>query len=735
MNQLKEKIQDELLSPLNPVQKDAVVHEHGPMLILAGAGSGKTRVITHRIAYLCRIRDVEPHRIAAVTFTNKAAQEMRERLSLLMGPMADQVLVRTFHSLGLYLLRREYLAAGLKSSFTVYDDTAQKTLIKQIIKDMKIPKGLLTPEAVLSSISRSRDALISPQDFETGGDLYRDQTRRIYMEYIKRLRENNAVDYGDLLYESVVLLEKNPEILDKYRRFWSHFLIDEYQDTNKAQYVLGKLITGQLKNIVVVGDDDQSIYSWRGADIENILNFEADYPECKILRLEENYRSTAPILHAASTVIANNSKRREKTLFTKKEGGELPEYRAFDSENEEAEFILARIRSLHDAGMAYKNMAVFYRTNAQSRGFETLFRREGIPHILVGGFRFFDRKEIRDFMAYLSVLVNPADSVSLQRIINVPPRGVGDTSVEKLQDLAYRKGTGLFEALPFSKELSRFRAADTLIKLHAFFLSWREELETGVLPSRIAERILKESGYEESLRSEGTPESFSRLENLQEFISSMREYEEENPEGDLSDFLQSLSLMTSGTDLGDNLEDAVNLMTLHNAKGLEFSVVFFTGFEEGFLPHSLSESEGNTEEERRLVYVGITRARERLYLSGCRFRRIFGQIQPRLPSPFLNELKDSVSRMGGQSSEYSRKPPRAGNYTSSSYRDSGRKATATAGGESFSVGERVFHDKYGEGEVSTVENTVAGQKLGIRFDREPERSRNFLTAYTPLRKI
>ena len=735
MISIAQKIEEELLGPLNEVQREAVLHGDGPMLILAGAGSGKTRVITHRIAYLARIRQVYPSGIVAVTFTNKAAQEMRDRLAALMGPMAEQLLVRTFHSLGLYILRREYQAAGLKSNFSVYDDGAQKSLLKTILKEMNVPKGLLTPETVSGRISRARDSLISPEDYEQKNDPYNEYTAKIYGEYIRRLRANNALDYGDLLYEAVRLFENHPGILEKYRKKWSHFLIDEYQDTNRAQYILGKLISGEHKNIVVVGDDDQSIYSWRGANIENILSFESDYPGCRVLRLEENYRSSAPILQAASVVIANNSMRRGKTLFTRKEGGETPVYTLYDSEQEEAEGILSRIRQLKREGYSTRDMAIFYRTNAQSRVFETLLRREGIPHVLVGGFRFFDRKEIKDFMAYLSVVVNPDDSINLERIINVPARGIGETSVEKLRNLAFEEGRPLYETLAESARLPRFRASGELVRLFGKFEAWRRELESGVVPSAIGRRVLKESGYEEALRNEGTPESLSRLENLQEFIGSMQEYEEKNPEGDLSDFLQSLALYTSGSE-GDPEEDAMSLMTLHNAKGLEFPVVFFTGFEEGFLPHSLSLEDGNVEEERRLVYVGITRAMERIFLSACRFRRIFGQMQPRLPSPFLDELREvidtterftrsiSTPRASGAGGELKKK----GSTGLSGSIPGGTK-------EEFRKGERVFHKTYGEGVVELVEQTMAGQKLAIRFDGEPERTRNFLTAYTPLRKI
>lgn len=732
MKSLNQKIEEELLSSLNDVQKEAVLHESGPLLILAGAGSGKTRVITHRIGYLCRIRNVAPYHIAAVTFTNKAAAEMRSRLEGLIGPMAESVFVRTFHSLGLHILRRHGDRIGLKSSFTIYDDTAQKTLLKRLLKERKIEPSFLDAPAVSNEINRARDLLIGPQEFQTGNDIYKTEIRDIYAAYIRALRENNAVDFADLICESVNLLRTDQEVLDHYRNLWRHLMIDEYQDTNHAQYVLGRLIAQEHKNITVVGDDDQSIYSWRGADIENILNFEKDYPECKILRLEENYRSTTPILKTASTIIAKNERRREKTLFTGREGGEPVEYRIYENDMEEVQGILSRIRSLKGRGYRLSDNAIFYRTNAQSRIFEQLLRQERVPYVLLGGFRFFDRKEVKDLVAYLSVVVNPEDTVSLERIINVPVRGIGETGLERLRNLAFENGYGLIEAMENCDSLKNFRGKENVKRVAKLFRKWIEASKTGELPSVISRTIMKESGYEDSLKKDLNPENASRLENLQEFINTVIEYEESfSGEGkpQLEEFLQNISLLTSESNPeGAGLEDAVILMTLHNAKGLEFPIVHISGLEEGLIPHSLSTEEGGLEEERRLFYVGITRAKDQLFLSSSRYRRVFGQIQPRLESRFIEELDPDHCEFHGMTKARNASAPRASDGVRTKVPPSQRNT------ESYSPGERVEHAKYGEGIVVEMENTIAGQKIAIEFDSDGV-TRNFLTAYTPLRKI
>jgi len=712
----------DLLEGLNEWQRQGVLHGEGPLLILAGAGSGKTRVITYRIAHLCEQRGVKPWNIVAVTFTNKAVEEMRNRVHTLLGAVGRDVTIRTFHSLGLLILSRHAAEAGLRHNFSVYDDAAQKTLLKAILKDHEIDPRFLPHDAAAHAINRLRDAFVSPEEAGKGGGHYEKEIALVYREYVKRLRENNAIDFGGLLYESVSLLQNNGAVLAYYQNLWHHFLIDEYQDTNHCQYLMGKLIAGKHKNIVVVGDDDQSIYSWRGADIENILNFEKDYPGCPVIRLEENYRSTMPILKAASELIAHNTQRKGKTLFTEKEGGEAITLDVYGSDTEEVASILSKIRSFVSHGYAYRDIAVFYRTNAQSRLFEQAFTEEGIPFLLVGGFRFFERKEIKDLVAYLSVIVNPDDSIGLERIINVPPRGIGEVGLAKLSTLAAEKKISLFEALHHADELKSFRGVARVRDLYHLLSTLREAYLGGELPSILVHHLSERSGYLDMLKRDAGPEAISRIENIEEFQNYVREYEERMLKGeeevDLARFLQSVSIQTSATETSET-EEGVSMMTLHNAKGLEYPVVFLSGMEEGLIPHKLSIEEGNLEEERRLLYVGVTRARERLCLSGSQFRRVFGTFQPRLLSRFIEEMGLERSSVGSSREGRERFD---------------RGAPVTGSDERFEQGERVFHQKYGEGEVVYVEATPSGQKISIHFDRDQTR-RNFLTAYTPVVKL
>lgn len=791
---LDQQIEAELLDPLNPIQREAVLHNEGPLLIVAGAGSGKTRVITHRIAYLARLRKIAPWNICAVTFTNKAAGEMQTRLTRVMGPMAGKVFVRTFHSLGLYVLTRNPETAGLRSGFTIYDNQAQGVLLKKIIKDFKLSGDALTPRSVSHRIGMARDQMLDPDRFaETSNDFYTEDIARIYKEYIKRLREMNALDFGDLLFETARLFLKNPEVLANYQNLWKYFMIDEYQDTNHVQYVIGRLIARDHKNIMVVGDDDQSIYSWRGADISNILNFEKDYGKAKVLKLEENYRSSANILNAAGSVIANNRVRRKKNLFTSRDDGLQVTYTEYDDDLGEATQIVARIQNLKRQGIPYKEMAVFYRTNAQSRPFESVLRSERIPYVLVGDIRFYERKEIKDLLAYLNVLVNPADEISLERILNVPARGVGATGLQKLRDLAMDKGFGLLDALPYAGDLPRFRSAAKMKQLADQIQRWQSMLRRSELPSIITSAVLEESGYLEMLKKDTSPEAPGRIENLYEFLASIQEYEQnfqpapaeildafvpvgikkpvnldqesEHNQGQLEalldkenkqvqightemlpmalspgllDFLQKVSLYTTreGEQGGDGTpDDFLFLMTLHNAKGLEYPYVFIAGTEEGFLPHIMSIDEGNEEEERRLMYVGITRAMEQLFISMARRRRIQGTYQDRMPSRFINEVDAELwqpgQAPGNHRPAFPNSSPRAGAGRGQIH---WQKPTDSRDLEEYTVGERIQHTKHGNGTVLHVEITVAGPKLAIQFDHE-ERIRNFLVAYAPLSRL
>ncbi len=727
MTALQEKIETELLENLNEVQQQAVLHGEGPLLILAGAGSGKTRVITHRIAHLCRVRSVRPDRIAAVTFTNKAAQEMRNRLANLIGPMAGDVHVRTFHALGLYVLRRNAAHLKLKSNFSVLDPDACSLILKKILKDKKIDPSMMSADAAANLISKARDSLVSPEEMSRRQDHFSQMTAPIYREYLEILRKNNSVDFGDLLYLTVELFQNSREVLDFYQNYWKYFLIDEYQDTNRAQYMLGRLIAAKHGNIAVVGDDDQSIYSWRGADITNILEFEKDYPSCSVLRLEQNYRSTGKILKAASSIIKNNSGRREKTLYTEQGEGENADYTLYDTESEEATGTVEKILRLKNEGVSLRNVAIFYRTNAQSRVFEEALRSRGVPFVMVGGFRFYDRKEIKDLSAYLSVIVNPLDSVSLERIINVPARGIGEGALSRLQQLAFSKNITLLDVLEYAGELPGIRGAAKIKALHTLFQEWTLLSSSDELPSLIASRVMEQSGYLENLKKDPSPEAASRIENLYEFVGSIQEYEERcaasGEKADLAGYLQMISLYTSENS-PENQEtlksDPLFLMTLHNAKGLEFEFVFLTGLEEGFIPHSLAVEEGGLEEERRLMYVGITRAMKKLHFSSCRYRRIFGSFQPRSPSRFLSEIDADVFSSINQKSAVT--VPRA---------DAGvRQKEYTE--ENFKTGDRISHQKYGTGRIVETVPTPAGQKVSIQFDGD-ERIRFFLTKYTPLK--
>ncbi|MBW7856812.1 MAG: UvrD-helicase domain-containing protein [Leptonema sp. (in: Bacteria)] len=754
-NSVHQRLQDQLigefLDGLNSVQKQAVLHQFGPLLIFAGAGSGKTRVITHRIAYLIRVHQVSAKRILAVTFTNKAATEMRERTSALVGPYAEGSLIRTFHSLGLQILRENISLLGMKSSFTVFDTAAQKSLAKKILKDQRIEPALLPPEAALSATERARERLVDPQAYLTDArrDPYHQAIANFYLEYQKRLRDQQAFDFSDLLYESVKLLEREPNLLEMSRRRWQYLLVDEYQDTNHAQYRLVQLLAGSHQNVVVVGDDDQSIYSWRGADIGNILNFEHDFPNTKVLRLEENYRSTPSILKLAASVIQHNSDRKPKTLFTNRPDIQPPTFRIYQEEGDEARSIVTKIRELQREGIRLNQIAIFYRTNAQSRIFEQVFREANIPHTIFGGFRFFDRKEIRILIAYLQILANPMDSENLERVLSNPPKGIGEKTMETARFLVGSSGVSYIEALRKLSTQKGFRGAKAVDKFLAHYEGWVQAYQTYERPSELLQLIINESGLIDYYRGQDDPDSISRIENIQEFITVVKDFEERaavsNERDELSvqnllpEFLQTISLYTSETNpqtQNDNKESehqedetGVNLMTLHNAKGLEFKVVFFTGLEEGLLPHRMSVDEGNVEEERRLVYVGITRAKEQLYVSCCRFRRFGGSFEPKLPSRFLEEMGMKVRREqeitqswnSGSSQNFGTQLP---NF---------HKSSSANQSVEFSIDDRIRHQSFGDGIIEDIESTLAGKKLTIRFDDGT--TRRFLDRYTPLQKL
>lgn len=634
------------LKSLNPLQAEAVTFGEGPLLILAGAGSGKTKVLTSRIAYLVLKKGIAPESILAVTFTNKAAGEMRERLYALMGDKAKELWLGTFHSLGLRLLRREARAAGVKTDLTVYGDDDQLSLIKQVMAELGISEKSYAPKAILSRINQAKNEHIGPSEFMGfSHDFLSERVAKIYSIYQKKLREMGCMDFGDLICEPINLLKNNPNILKGYQERFGYILVDEYQDTNRAQYLFTNLLAAASRNLLAVGDPDQSIYAWRGADINNILEFERDYPDATTLRLEQNYRSTKSILAAANSVIQRNRKRLDKTLWTENPTGEPLVFEEARDEYQEAQLVIKRMRNILDRNrsLKYRDFAVFYRTNAQSRVFEEQLMREGIPYTIVGGVRFYDRKEIKDALAYLKLLANPNDAISLQRVINNPPRGVGKATFDKVLKLAGDYNMPLFEA--FKDALERGMLQKTKVR---DFIEAYEEFRINIGNLNLHERalrLLEDSGYMMMWQEDGSEEAMERVENLFELISAIKDFETANPGAALSDFLDQVALI-SDIDSYEEKSDRLTLMTLHSAKGLEFKVVFLAGMEEGLFPHSRSaDSPEELEEERRLCYVGMTRAREELFLFAARSRSVYGESRYQVRSRFIDEISPEFMKI------------------------------------------------------------------------------------------
>ncbi|HMV79882.1 MAG TPA: 3'-5' exonuclease [Leptospiraceae bacterium] len=727
---------DRILDSLNEPQKEAVLHTEGPLLILAGAGSGKTRVITHRIAHLIMNRNVYPFKICAVTFTNKAAAEMRERIIGLLPNSGHMVTMKTFHSLCLGILRKNPDRVGRKSGFTVLDTGLQESLIKTILKDKELDSKEYRPAYFSNAIQRAKDDLISEEEFLSEfprPDRHTKALHEVYREYEKRKVQNNAFDFGDLIFYSVKLLQSDTEILEYYRDHWHYLLVDEFQDTNHAQYVLTKLLAGERKNVCVVGDDDQSIYSWRGANIENILGFEKDFPGTKIIKLEENYRSTGNIIEAAKKIIENNTERKNKSIFTSNADGEKILITECSSEAEEAAFIINAIQKYQKVEGSYRGMAVFYRTNAQSRFFEEALRNKSIPYVIHGGFRFFDRMEIKDMIAYLCVLVNPDDSMSLMRIINYPPRGIGETSIEKIRKKSLDENRPILDILKKGDLDMRKASLKSVQEFTANIEELQTQLRTGIMPSIVSANLLKLMKISEHLSGMKDFESADRLENINQFILSIQEYEENTENPSLEEYLNQISLLTS-EEAEKDLEDFVTLMTIHNSKGLEFDTVFLAGMEEGTFPHSMSIQDDNIEEERRLCYVAVTRARKKLFLSYCQSTRKFGDFQFRIPSRFLDELpKDLIYRNRGNSVRASEiRTPFASNRKSNPKEEAKPKSTVTAQGrtgEKYTVGAKVSHKDYGTGKIISITGTGDNQKIKVQFGFS---EKSFLAAYTNL---
>jgi DNA helicase-2/ATP-dependent DNA helicase PcrA len=713
-----------LLDSLNPTQLDAVEHTEGPLLILAGAGSGKTRVLTHRIAYLIDQGLAAPEEVLAITFTNKAAREMKDRVALLVGPDSRKMWVSTFHAFCARILRAHAEKLGYKREFTIYDGADQVRLVKRSIVELGKDPKRFNPRSFQSQISSAKNVLMSPDDFLRKSEGYiAENVAEVYDLYQRRLYENNAMDFDDLIMQTVALLELFPEVRDRYQTRFKYIHVDEYQDTNHAQYRLVNTLAAAHRNLCVVGDDDQSVYSWRGADIRNILDFERDYPEAKVVKLEQNYRSTQTILDAANAVVANNASRKAKELWTAGDEGERIRVFAASDEYAEARFVVSEIEKLTGRGGSARDIAAFYRTNAQSRALEDVLVREGVPYQIVGGVRFYERAEIKDAMAYLAVISNPADSVGLERIINVPKRGLGNTSVAKLQDHARRNGITLYDTLAEAPQAGLAgKAAKACASLRELFEGWRVAARE-VPPAELIGAVLDESGYRGELRDENTIESESRLENLEELINAAREYERVEPEPTLDGFLQEQALY-SEQDSVTSEGGSVTLMTLHNAKGLEFDHVFVVGMEEGTFPHARSLDEQNLEEERRLAYVGITRARKTLTLTHAKLRSNWGEREYRMPSRFLSEIPDEYKSgtvpMGSAAG-------RGGWGMASFGQRSGGFRQAAPSGVSYSAGERVRHAKFGVGQV--VE--AADGKVVVRFGAQ---ERTFVPEMAPLSK-
>ena len=734
---------------LNKEQLDAVQTINGPMLILAGAGSGKTKVLTCRIAHLLQ-KGVRPYRILAITFTNKAAAEMRERVDRMAGAAARDVWLFTFHAFCARLLRYELEHLnGYANNFAIYDTSDSKNLIKQVLKEMNLDEKRFPLPAIISHISNAKNALLLPDAYarEASG-YYEQQVAKIYDAYQKKLQANNAVDFDDLLLLALRLLQENPAVREKYQRKFDYLMVDEYQDTNHAQYLLTKLLAAGHRNICVVGDADQSIYGWRGADIQNILDFEKDYPDAKLVKLEQNYRSTQVILDAANAVIDNNSGRKPKNLWTANgNGSEIIYYQAND-ERDEARHVIENMQKLQlNEGAKLGDMAVLYRTNAQSRVFEEMLIKSGIAYTMVGGTKFYERKEIKDALAYLRLLYNPHDSLSLLRIINVPRRGIGDATLARLQEYANASGQSLFEVVTNAADVpglaSRF--ANKLDELSELLFELMGEA-ADVPVKQLLDDVLLKTGYLEELQSSKDPQDESRVENLKEMLSVTEEFavkcERNGEEPTLENFLADVALVADIDDaeLG---EEAVTLMTLHSAKGLEFPDVFLVGMEEGIFPHSRTlMDENEIEEERRLCYVGITRAEKHLFLSNARTRTIYGRTQYYTPSRFLQEaprnlvhvIKRPVVQRPAMTSQVHKPTAKENaNWFEQHKASFFPRESSAAAGCSFHVGDKVMHKKWGAGTIVTAKAADDGQEVTVAFAGGGIRS--LLTKYAKLEKL
>ena len=725
-----------LLTGLNKEQQQAVQHTEGPLLILAGAGSGKTKVLTVRIAHLLA-QGVNPYEILAITFTNKAAKEMKNRVEGLVGDVANRIWLSTFHSFCAKFLRFELdNFLGYNSNFTIYDTSDSQAVIKAALKALNLDDKYYPVGAMIAAISEAKNKLLFASDFrKQARDFYQQKVADVYEYYERELRKNNALDFDDLLLVAVKLLQSNEAVLDKYSKRFRYVMIDEYQDTNHAQYLLAKLLASHWKNIAVVGDADQSIYAWRGADIQNILDFEKDYPNCTSIKLEQNYRSTKIILDAANAVIENNEGRPKKNLWTDKTEGAKIQHFTAQSEHEEAAFIGDTIAKKHDIhGVPYGDMAILYRTNAQSRVLEEALIKRALPYIMVGGTKFYDRKEIKDVLAYLRVLYNPFDDLSLLRIINVPKRSIGATTVAKLQDYARANGTSLFMTLTQLHLVDSIKGK-TKEKLEEFgiliFTLVAEMEDRTVLD--ILESILDRTGYLAQLEESTDPQDQARAENIGELLSVAKDFQDTNPSGTVEDFLEQVALVND-VDSFEQEESKVTLMTLHAAKGLEFPIVFLGGLEEGLFPHSRTlMNPEEIEEERRLAYVGITRAEKELYISNATTRTVFGRTSSYLPSRFIDEipeeLVDGLRAKRKVPDDIKRHVPQHMSVTS---RPVTKPIVRNEVIADWKIGDTAIHSKWGNGKVINVAGEGAGMKLTIEFPTQGVRV--VMAKFAPVKK-
>ena len=729
----------ELLSSLNKEQQEAVKTTEGPLLVMAGAGSGKTRVLTHRIAYLIDEKDVAPHNILAITFTNKAAREMKERVEQLVGPASEAIWVSTFHSMCVRILRRDIERIGYERNFTIIDSSDQLTVMKQVLKNLNIDPKQYDPRAMIGQISNAKNELITFDMYEKNANSYYEkQVAQIYRAYQKLLQKNQALDFDDLIMQTSILFKRVPEVLTYYQRRFQYIHVDEYQDTNHAQYMLVKQLANRFQNLCVVGDSDQSIYRWRGADIKNILSFEKDYPNAKTILLEQNYRSTKTILAAANKVIDENKGRKPKKLWTDNDEGKNITYYQGSTEREEAMYVAEKIQTMfYDKDYTPADIAILYRTNAQSRAIEDTLMKANISYQMIGGLRFYDRKEIKDIIAYLRLITNPDDDISFERIVNTPKRGIGATSVERLRAYAMEHDLSFFQAV---QEIENTNVPKRAAQALYTFVKQIENLvqqQEFLTATDMVDQVLEVTEYEAALQAEGTIEAQSRIENLEEFKSVTQEFEQTNEDKTLVNFLTDLALISDIDSMDEEEEtEKITLMTLHSAKGLEFPVVFLIGMEENLFPHSRSlDDEEEMEEERRLCYVGITRAEQELYITNAMMRTLYGRTQYNPVSRFIHEIpEDLVEGIEQAKQSMFGRPQRQTITPQQPVRKRAVRPKSTgAENVEWKAGQKVTHNKWGTGTVVKVTGNGDDTELDIAFGA-PTGIKRLLAKFAPITK-